>query len=157
MKIISEKILIFTVFALLAIVIGCMAVQKHITPATIDKTSLDYIADVNGVLPFKIPRFWWTSLADAELVNKLLDFKHTERQILFDRAKQDDDSWYAFLKDRGQVHITNAEAFRTEVFTTQGTIGAVILAALSLYAGKLGFSKPSDLTIIEKLRNGEKA
>jgi uncharacterized membrane protein len=156
MKTLGEKILMFIVFILLAILIGCMAVQKHITPATIDKPALDYVVDVNGNLPFRIPRFWWTSLADAELVDKLLDLKHNQRQLLFDRAKQDDDSWYAFLKDRGQVHIANAEAFRTEIFTPQGTIGAIILAALGVYAGKLGFSKPSDLVTIERLRNGEK-
>jgi uncharacterized membrane protein len=156
MKVWTEKALTLFVFVLIAVVIGCMAVQKHITPATIDKATILYIADANGQLPFDIPRFWWTSLADAELANKLLDLKHIQLQTLFDRSKVDDNVWYAFLKDRGNVHIENAEAFRTEVFTSQGTIGAIILASLGIYAGKLGFSKPSDIQKIEQLKNGVK-
>lgn len=153
MKTLTEKIITVIVFALLAILIGCMAIQNAVTPAWIEKPAKDYVADPNGALPFDIPRFWWTSIYDAELMDKLLDFKHKQRQVLFERAKEDDTVWYALLKGQSELHLQNAYALRTELFTPQGTIGAIVLASLGIYAGKLGFSKPSDVKEIERLKN----
>jgi hypothetical protein len=153
MKTWTEKITMFVVFALLAGLIGCMALQNAICPAWIDEQAKVYVADSNGQLPFPIPRFWWTSIYDAELMDKLLTFKHEQRQVLLDRAKEDDRSWVSLLKGRSEEHLANARVLRTELFTTQGTIGAILVAGLSMYAGKLGFSKPSDVKEIERLKN----
>jgi len=153
MKTLTEKILTIIVFGLLAISIGCVAFQNTITPAWIDEPAKIYVADTNGVLPFPVPRFFWTSIADAELMSRLLTFKHEQRQAILDRAKEDDTAWVALLKGQQKEHLENAYALRTELFTTQGTVGAVVIAILGIYAGKLGFSKPSDVKEIEQLKN----
>lgn len=149
----GDKILAFVAFCLLGILIGCMALQRAITPAWIDSASKEYVKDTNGILPFPIPRFWWTSIYDAELMDKLLTFKHEQRQLLLDRAKEDDVGWVSLLKGQSEEHLKNARELQIELFTTQGTVGAVILAGLGIYAGKLGFSKPSDIKEIEQLKN----
>ena len=70
----GEKIVLVIVVAALGLLIGCVAFQKAITPAWVEEPTKTYVADANGTLPFEIPRLWWTSIADAELVQYRLRF-----------------------------------------------------------------------------------
>ncbi len=149
----TEKIILVIVVVALGLLIGCVAFQKAITPNWIEKPTLNYVADANSTLPFKIPRLWWTSIADAELVDKLLDYTHDQKQVLLERAKEDDKAWVALLKGQGREHRKGAIALQQELFTPSGTVGALLLAGLGLYAGKLGFQRPEDKREIEKLKN----
>ncbi len=149
----GEKIILIVVVAALGLLIGCVAFQKAITPAWIEEPAKSYAADANGALPFEIPRLWWTSILDAELVDKLLDYTHDQKQVLLERAKEDDRAWFALLKGQSQEHLKHAAALQQELFTPSGTVGALLLSGLGVYAGALGFSRPEDKREIEKLKN----
>lgn len=150
-----EKVLLVAIVAVLGTLIGCIAFQKAATPAWIEETAKDYIADVN--IPCEVPRLWWTSLADVEMVDMLLDYAHEYRQTMLERAKEDDKAWFAVVKKQHGGHKQNAIAFQQELFTPEGTVGALLLAGLGMWVGKLGFSTPQDKRTIEQLKNGKSA
>jgi len=146
-----EKVIMILTIIILAIFTGCIAMQKSVTPAYIKQPVLDYVKDSNGILPFKIPLLWWMSVADAELIDKLLDFKHDQRQILFERAKEDDRGLFALLKGQHYKDLQNAYALQQVLFSPEGTIGLLLSTGLGVLLGTMGLSKPSDKQQIESL------
>lgn len=149
---IYEKTLLVLALIFLALIIGCAAFQNAITPAWVDKSALKYIQDQN--VPCEVPRFWWMSIADAETVDKLLDYTHDQRQVMYERAKQDDFSWYVVIKAQHKENLENAYALEQQIFSPGGAIGLLSTTGMGLIVGALGISKPSDKREIEKLKNG---
>lgn len=148
-----EKGLLILTIILLGVFAGCVAMQKTVTPAWVNESTLDYVKDSNGVLPFKVPKLFWMSLADAEIVDKLLNFKHDQRQILFERAKEDDRGLFALLKGQHLENLQSAYELQRELFTPEGTTGLLLSTGLGVLLGSIGISKPSDKQQIETLKN----
>ncbi len=149
---IYEITLLILAMIFLTLLIGCAALQNAVTPAYVDKPALKYIQDQN--IPCDVPRFWWMSISDAETVDKLLDYSHDQRQVMFERAKEDDRSWYAIVKGQHKENLAGAYALRQQLFTPEGAVGLLSTTGLGLIVGALGISKPSDKREIEKLKNG---
>lgn len=150
-----EKVLMVVCVVVLGLLIGCASFQNAVTPAWIDKTAIDYVADIN--VPCDVPKLWWTSISDAETVNKLLDYSHDQRQVVLNRAKEDDLAWYSLVKDQHATNLTNAYELKTELFTPEGTVGLLLSTGLGFSLGAIGISKPKDKREIETLKNGKTA
>jgi len=147
-----EKSLLVLALVVLTLLIGCAALQNVVTPAYVDEPALKYIQDQN--VPCDVPRFWWMSVADAETVDKLLDYTHDQKQLIFERAQEDDRSWYSVVKEQHQENLQGAYALRQQLFTPEGAIGLLSATGMGLIVGALGISKPGDKREIEKLKNG---
>ena len=145
-----EKALVIVAVMLLSIIIGCAAFQNAVTPSWIERPALRYIEDMNTAC--SIPRFWWTSVTDAEVVDRLLEYSHDHRQLLLQRAKDDDVAWFAVIKGQHNVNLQNAYALRTQLFTPEGTIGLLATTGMGVMLGAIGFSKPGDKRQIEQLK-----
>lgn len=145
-------LLIVVCVVLLGTILGCAAFQNAVIPVWIEKPAVDYVEDVN--VPCDVPRLWWTSIADAEMLNKLLDYSHDYRQNLLERAKEDDVAWYDVIKGQHRTNLESGYAVRQELFTPEGTTGLLATTGLGILLGALGISKPSDKKTIENLKNG---
>lgn len=152
----KESWLVTIIASVLLAFIGCLSIQEAVTPAWIDENVTGYIADANLPADIKIPRLWWTSVADAKVVDILLDFSYEQKELLLNRALEDNARWYELVKGQHTTNLANAKELQGILFDVNSPIGALVIAGLGIGVGSLGISKPSDKKEIETLKNGNK-
>lgn len=122
----------------LIVLIGCSAVMDIVTYCPIDPLIVEY----TGESP--VSHMPFTSLWDSKRLNRALDFRHLEYQIVIERMGQDDSLKYDYMKDIQNRHEAGAKEFQDIVFKPDGPIG---LIATTLFGGTIGalfIKRPGD-------------
>lgn len=124
------KSLIITICVLgLVVLYGCAAVSNVATPCFISEDVIEYSGEKpTSILP-------WTTLYDAERIDKAMDFMHLIKQRDLERAMDDDYDEYTYIKSIQNEHTASARQIKETVFTPTGPVG---LALTTLFGGTMG-------------------
>ncbi len=128
----------------LIILLGCAAVMDLATPCFIEPDAAVYADEnITSFLPF-------TTLWDAEKVDKKMDYAHQIKQLDYARLMEDDVLKYGFLKNAGTVNMQSAAEFQKVMFTPEGPIGLLIPMLSGGTLGALLIKRPGDKKADEK-------
>jgi len=128
--------------------LGCVAMSKLITPATIDSRAKQYTLDA-GISGPNDYDGWWDNLAGAEKLECDIDMAHGSIQLLLRQQMETDTATYAFLRDVVRTNVEQAQATEEFLFSEKGLMstGLSMLGA----GGLMGFvglmrKRPQDWT-----------
>ena len=102
----TKSVVVTMCVLILLIFFGCTAVQDVITPCYIEPDAGAYAGkdELTSFMPF-------TSLWDAENVDRQVDDTHKIKQVELTRLLEDDTFTYSFLKDLSLIHIHKLKNF----------------------------------------------
>lgn len=116
---------------LLVTILGCATIQDVIVPCYIPERALRYTGSKGtSFLPY-------TSLWDAERIDRLVDFTHRKKRL-------QDDLEHGFIKGLNVFHIGSAKQLRTSIFSPQGLVGSLVPTLLGGGLGALLIKRPGD-------------
>jgi len=131
--------------------LGCVAMSKLITPATIDSRAKQYTQDAGIAGPNDYDG-WWDNLAGAERLEWDIDMAHGSIQLQLQQQMETDTATYAFLRDVVRANVEQAQATEEFLFSEKGLMstGLSMLGA----GGLMGFvglmrKRPQDWTAEE--------
>jgi len=147
MKTTTKTIIILLSLFLMTAGMGCVALSKWVTPAAIDKESVDYvisagIADPNGFLGYP-------NLIKAEKLQAGVDCAHTVIQFDLDHLKQKDNLDYSIHRDVVANNTTMGQQREEMLFGEQGLLSlGLSMAGMGAFTGLLGLmrKRPGDVT-----------
>ena len=96
----------------------------------------------------------YTSLWDAERLNRALGYKHLLNQEELKRLIEDDTYLYDFLTKDLSINMASAQELRDNIFSPASPIGALFPLGTGVVLGWLGLSAPDDKRKITALQNG---
>lgn len=132
-------IILAAVGLLLTFMLSCAALQNVITPCYIDKEAGVYSGEeMTEFLPY-------TTLSDAERINREMGFVHELNQTQLVRLQEDDVRLKNHLSKNLTIYMKDAAEFRDNVFSPTSPVGMLAPAGLGLVLGWLGITKPGDL------------
>ena len=134
-----QKLIVFACSIVFIILVGCSLVQDAVTPCWYSQEAKKYVEDANALgLPAHKPLFgFYTSVFDAEMLDKQVEFVHIYKQI-------NEDIRYSFVKSINQFHIAASRELQAKLFSPTGPIGILLGTALGGTACSFLVPRPVD-------------
>ena len=136
-----RKVIIVLAGILAVALVGCSAMMDAVTPCVIEPGIIDYsgIDDASQFLPF-------TTLWDAERIDRAADHCHLVNQTSIARKIEDDTIRYDFLKKINTLNIANARQLEESIFSAESPVGLGLSMLLGGTFGALAIKRPGDVS-----------
>ncbi len=145
----KEKLMVGCLGIILISMLGCSGFQDALVLAYIDEEAIEYAREEDGkeFTPY-------TSLWDLQRIDRKVDRRYKQDQLLLRRQLEDINIKYVSLKDVLREGAVGGAELKNIFFGTTGVVNGLI-ALSGLGIGTLALSKPGDKKKIKELENGK--
>lgn len=119
-----QKIIAVLCVVLLAVFLGCVAMQEAVIPCQLSPIAQDFVNNSGAPLPQLNPLLPWPSILDAKLLGMCVDYAHQWNQMT-------EGLNYEFAVNINQFHILASQQVAEALFDTDGIIGALLPSSLA--------------------------
>lgn len=143
------KKVVFTLLTLILICSGCgmAALSYYITPADIDKASVEYVTETGGADANEFKGY--PNLVKAQKLEKAVDAGHNMKQLDLQQQIQQDNLVYSIHKDVVSNNVTAGLQREESLFGPQGLLSmGLSMIGMGGLAGFVGLmrKRPGDIT-----------